>query len=328
MIEPENLLARLGIAYQARGRKLVAPCPNPNHPDKHPSWAAWPDDLGRFRHRCLSCGFGGGPAALVMAVLQCDRRAAHDFLDSTETAGPPPPPGIRVEVRERTSSPVVEVPDEVWVEPFDTWPTPARRYLEKRRLTERERARWGLGYAVDGKLCGRVWIPVRGRTGELVSWTARAFDGDDQKYDSSKVAARSALLGEHLWDEGSAFGRQFTCVVVEGPFDAIAVDASCDVCVAALRGSATGAQTIDPGQAAKLARFPTVIVATDPDDAGNHAADLLRGLGRWTKLYRPTLDGRDCAQVFEDDGAVALATLLGVPMRMEDRSSIALHRQG
>ena len=320
MIEPENLLARLGIEWRPRGKRLVALCPSPDHDDHKPSWAAWSDERGRFRHRCLSCGFGGGPANLVMAVLKCDRRAAHDFLDSSESAGPPPPPGIRVEVREPARK-TVDVPDEVWLEELEKWPAPARRYLEKRRVTERERQRWGLGYAVDGTLAGRVWIPVYDRGLGLVSWTARAFDGDDQKYDSSKNAAINTLLGEHLWPSYRDLGA--TCVVVEGPFDAIAVDAACGARVAALRGSATGAKTINPGQAAKLTQFPNLVIATDPDKAGEGAANLIQGLARWCLIRKATLYGDDCAKIYEVGGAAALAEALGLPTRqaLDDRSS-------
>lgn len=313
MIDPATLLGRLGIDWKPRGHRLIAPCPHPQHADRKPSWAAWSDDLGRFRHRCLSCGFGGGPAALVVAVLGLELRAAYDFLQGAESAGPPPPPTLRVEVREPKRQGADVVPEEVWFEPFEEWPTPARRYLEQRRMGKREVDKWGLGYAVDGHLRGRIWIPVRDCTGKLASWTARSYDDGDPKYDSSRVAAPGVLLGEDLW---SLHWR--TVVVVEGPFDAMAVDAAMGADVAALRGSASAGQAIDPGQAAKLARFREIIIATDPDKAGKRAASLLAGLGRWTKVTTIALfAGMDCAQLYETGGASALASAL-----MEDRSSM------
>jgi Toprim domain len=309
MIDPATLLGRLGIEAAPRGGKLHATCPHPDHDDRKPSWAAWQDDLGRFRHRCLSCGFGGGPAGLVMAVLGCDRRQAHDFLDGTEQAGPPPALQVRVEVREwpfrRDALPV---PDEVWLEPLAQWPTPARAYLERRRLGQREVARWGLGYAVDGYLAGRVWIPVRDRACRMQSWTARAFGGGEPKYDSSTTPAPHVLFGEHLWPTS----YPDVVVLVEGPFDAMAVEAACpNTAVAALRGSASGA-ALDPGHAALLARFREVVVATDPDAAGDRAAAHASGIGRWTSVRRAKLEkGVDPAKLYELEGPDALRLVLG-----------------
>lgn len=319
MIDPATLLGRLGIEATLRSGKLHATCPSPEHDDRKPSWAAWEDDLGRFRHRCLSCGFGGGPAGLVMVVLGCDRRQAHDFLDGTEAAGPPPALQVRVEVREwPIGRHVVTVPEEVWLEPLEEWPTPARRYLESRGLGQREVARWGLGYAVDGHLAGRIWIPVRDYISRIQSWTARAFGGGEPKYDSSTTAAPHLLLGEHLWPV--SYGD--IVVVVEGPFDAMAVEHACpNTAVAALRGSASGA-ALDPGHAEKLARFQEVVIATDPDKAGERAAAHVSGIGRWTRVRRAKFEkGIDPAKLLELEGPEALRVVLGFKTT-DDRSSV------
>lgn len=322
MIDPLTLLGRLGIETTQRGQKHHAPCPSPDHDDSHPSWAAWEDKLGRFRHRCLSCGFGGGPANLIMAVLGLDRRQAHDFLNSTEQAGPPPPLHVRVEVRDVAARRAVQVPEEVWLEPFTQWPAAPRRYLELRGLGQLAVERWGLGYAMDGRLAGRVWFPVRNLMGDLVSWTARAFAGGEPKYDSSTIAAPHALLGQHLWPSAVPAVRR-TVVVVEGPFDAVAVDLATGSPVAALRGSASGGATLDPGQAAKLACFDEVVIATDPDKAGERAAALIEGLGRHTRVRQARLEkGVDVAKLYENEGASAVALVLGLPTFMEDRSSM------
>lgn len=300
MIDPATLLERLGIEWRPRGRMLVATCPHPDHDDHRPSWAAWEDDAGRFRHRCLSCGFGGGPAALVMAVLKVDRRQAHDFLEGTEQAGPPPPLHLRVEVRHRWPPGPVQVPEEVWLgEPLHEWPAPAQEYLRKRSVDDLHVERWGLGYAVDGHLAARIWIPVRDRHGVLVAWTARSFAGGEPKYDSSTEAAPHVLLGEHL----PPWSLSRTIVVVEGPFDAFAVDmlTGGDWAVGALRGSAAG-KAIDPGHARKLAAFDEVVIATDPDKAGKRAAALVSGIGRWTRCRMAKLrSGEDCAKLYERD---------------------------
>lgn len=308
MIDPATLLERLGIDVAKRsGDKLIAICPDPQHVDRTPSWAAWLDREGRFRHRCLSCGFGGGPVGLVMAVLSCEPSEAGAFLSSAERAGPGPPMTVQVVVRPAPGS-HAPVPDEVWFAPLAEWPAPARRYLERRRFTDDDVTAWGMGYAVDGDLTGRIYIPVTDRFGARAAWTARSFSDAVPKYKSSTAAAPHVLLGEHLW---SRRGGATTVVVVEGPFDAMAVQAAAPgYCVAALRGAVAG-RAVDPGHAVSLQRFEDVVVATDPDRAGDHAAALLSGLARWSRVRRVRLPaGLDCAKLYEQGGADALMKVL------------------
>lgn len=255
-----------------------------------------------------------------MAVLGCDRRQAHDFIDGAERAGPPPPLHVRVEIRDRPlRPPAVQVPDEVWVEPLEQWPERARIYLESRGLGERTRARWGLGYAVEGELAGRVWIPVRDYLGQLVAWTARAFANGEPRYLSSPEAAPHVLLGEHMW----AVSYPDVVVVVEGGFDAMAVELACpNTAVGALRGSAPGV-ALDPGHAARLGRFPEVVIATDPDKAGARAAAYIEGLGRWTRVRRARFEpGVDPAKLLELEGPEALALVLGFRGPTEGQLSV------
>jgi hypothetical protein len=44
------------VEVAIQGTKFVANCPNPNHPDKHPSCVG---DLGTGHYKCLECGAEG-----------------------------------------------------------------------------------------------------------------------------------------------------------------------------------------------------------------------------------------------------------------------------
>lgn len=283
MIDVALLLSRLGISAKRSGSRLVARCPLPEHNDSTPSWAITCD--GGQRHGvwyCFGCKRRGGPAALVQSVTGATFAEAKAFIEELVALGPNLPLDAEVVVRERVAWSGLCLPDGVVVAPLEEWPTPARRYLEGRRVSAATVARWGLGYAVGGDQAGRVVIPVRDVTGRLVGWQGRAFDDRSPK---SKNAPSDlpgvdpgVLLGEEHWPEAD----MSALVVVEGPFDGFAVDVA-GYAFACLRGSGD----LHPEHARKLARgWDRLIIATDPDAAGEVAATLMRALGRWVPLVR------------------------------------------
>ena len=95
-----------------------------------------------------------------------------------------------------------------------------RRYLESRGFdADKIEDVWGVqGIGIADRLAWRLWIPIRDRTGKLVSWTTRSLlDCKDRRYitaspDEEIVNAKHLLYGEHLAGHG--------IVIVEGPTDA------------------------------------------------------------------------------------------------------------
>lgn len=167
------------------------------------------------------------------------------------------------------------------------WPCLAERYFQKRGITTWTRERWGLGVALKGELAGRIWIPIRNEDGELVSWQARTYVGDSIRYMSpDKGKPVPTLFGAEHWPERE---DRRVLVVVEGPFDALAVDQATLLPVAAIIGSEPNAR-----QMSQIATFPEVVAFTDADPAGDKAAQYLAGIGRWTTVHRVRLpDGCD-----------------------------------
>lgn len=280
-IDVPRLLQGLGIQYRAKGRRLWARCPSTEHDDQDPSWFAWsdPGERRNGRHRCYGCGFSGDAVDLVAEVLGLSPREAREWLED----GGLDAPLLEVELvvtdarRERPEVPA----DVVFGRSLAEWPTVFRREMQRRRLGDEAVARWGIGYAARGRLRGRVVLPVFDEQRQAVMYQARTVIGSDLRY-LDPHGARPHVYGCHLWPPpGEGRGR---VVVVEGPFDAIAVDDASRLPVGALLGS-----EVHPSQLLALSTFRRVTVLTDPDQAGDKAAAALAGLRRWTELERVEL---------------------------------------
>ena len=313
---PGALLSRLGISYDTSGIKLVAICPSPDHNDTKPSWVMFADGPRRGKHRCLSCGFAGGPAKLVMAVLGVDWDEALRLLESDELTAPPRT-SVDVLVREpATGRRAVRVPSGVVVAPLSDWPSPPRKYVEERDVTADQVEAWGMGYAVDGTCGGRVWIPVHSTDGSLAAWTARSYGNRTPKYWSASASDNAddgVLLGELMWPLSVRNKRLGAVVLVEGPFDGFAIDRA-EQRFGVLRGS-----DFDPRHAMRIATWESAVLAFDPDKAGEKVRQLITGISRHVRLsHLRWPDGHDAASLAEEDfvrfaslvdGAVKDATL-------------------
>lgn len=296
-VNVERLLARFGIEVTERaGSERWALCPA--HEDKKPSWSI---NVETGQHHCFSCGWGGGVPALVIRALDAEGLAwetqdawewlgAHGFLDEIPTA--------------LTAGMVLTggrphrftMPREVRVMPPWDWPTPARVYLESRGIDPEQAERWGLGFAVDGRLAGRIVFPLHNAVGELRSYSARTFLDSAVRYltpSRQEGPDPAALFGERYWPGNGDRGR---VVVVEGAVDALAVERASDAAVAGMLGATrAGALLV----AAKLATFAEVVVLTDPDAAGDAAWVALRAsLVRHCRIRRVRLpEGEDAASL-------------------------------
>lgn len=317
-IDAPALLDRLGIAYRRRGRALLAPCPLPGHDEKEPSWSMR-DEPGEEKHglhHCFGCGRGGGPADLVAAVLGVDLSAARAWIRSGAIYRESDLPA-QVVVSVKRAKPAFALPNGVVFAPLDAWPTPARAYLQKRRVDASQAARWGLGYAVDGRLAMRVVVPVRDGGGVVRSFVARSFversgGREAKRYLEPREedgADHAAILGEHLWPRPES---RRVVLVGEGWFDGAALErASGGLPVAVLHGSPHPGQSGWDAVVGKLASFPVLVAAVDPNDAGERLLSSLAGaLGRYSKILPLRCGALDASGYAEKQGDLALADLL------------------
>lgn len=284
----EVLLKSLDIPYQRHGHNLRARCPSPDHADTDPSWTMvdHPGSPKHGGHKCWSCGFGGGPWELVMAVRGLDEEGAADFVKAIVTGKPrefPGVPRVRVSVQPPAAG-EYRLPHGVCIPSLDgsEWPEVFAEYLRGRGVTTEQIVRWHIGYATRGPLAWRVVIPVHTR-GRLVAHVARAVFNDRERYDMPTRRARgaqpeAALFGEPLLDPTYP-----VLTLCEGSFSKLALERADAPNTVALLGSDWSAE-----KAAILTatRWERVIIATDPDDAGDRVARWISMTFRSAKKSR------------------------------------------
>lgn len=301
-VDVPMLLTSLSMASKHKGREWFALCPNPGHDDSDPSWRIVdaPGDKRHGSHKCWSCGFSGGPWELASAVLGISLKDAGEYVQGLNR-------GVRTNVRvpevvvemPRDEAPEYTLPNFVQIPSLDgsTWFTPALKYLQSRAVPPRFLERWDVGFALAGECAMRIVIPVR-TSGRLVSHVARTFTGRTPPYHVPKRGARGAVPADGLFGEPGLDMSSDYVIVVEGIFKKFRLDlAGAQNVVAVL-----GASNLTPSKVAILSSFARVIVAQDPDAAGDAmVAELRRGLGRGPTITELGLE------VSPDDAPVPMA---------------------
>jgi DNA primase len=277
-----DLMAKLGLEKVTPGQREVwSLCPF--HVDRDGQPTRFHVRVGGERggqYHCHSCHEGGGLVDLVFKVLGFGtHRAAKEWLEARGLRVAPPSTSVRLEAPPLFTRPF-RAPPEVVTAPLDEWVTPARQYAEGRGLSSAQVERWGLGYALDGRLRGRIVVPIRDRARRWRSYMARTFVDSDRRYyyprRDEERPDLDALFGEEHWPAPED-RRGRLVVVTEGGFKTLAVErAFPGVPCGALGGSEVRAMHV-----AKLSTFGGVVVFTDDDDAGRKArVALAAALGR------------------------------------------------
>jgi DNA primase len=172
----------------------------------------------------------------------------------------------------------------------------------------------------------RVVLPVHDPHGKVAGFIGRLHpeSPDEPRYLNSPESASfkkgSLLFGLHQGRQ--ALARGAVPVLVEGPFDAIAVsraDPGRHVGLAPCGTALTVRQAELISQAADLPRTG-ILACYDADTAGRKAAARAYGILRphTPKLETARLNAKDPAKIFEQDGPQALRTIL-----REDRDPLS-----
>lgn len=318
LVDAEQLLERLSIRYERKGAVLWASCPHPEHEDSSPSWRIINDfeNAKHGQHRCYGCGFGGWPIHLVEAVLGCSRQDARAWLRDIGQ-DPPLPFAVSVDYQ-RGLQPFFQLPPGVNQAAMKDWPSEARAYAAARGIEWWQVERWNIGVAagrydkLTNPLAGRIVFPVRDAGGKLIGYTGRSYVGSERRYkepSKREGADLGAVFGEEHWP---ATRQRKVIAVTEGAMDALAVERAYPYSLPI--GGIYGSQLHD-GHVNRLSTFEFVLMATDPDNAGNKvAAALAERLRRWSQVIRVDIpEGEDAASLALKD-----------PQRLKDALGLAL----
>ena len=305
VVDVDSLLAALRISAVRRAGSVVWAC-CPVHIERTPSFFIRDDVTSSFHgaSHCYGCGGSWFPPQLVQQLLGFKtQREAFEWLRTMPQIEQPIPRTVEVSslpvFGKRLAQPrEVEVPERA-----ADWPERYLDYLRDRRVTDHQIEFWGLGFVPlrsSSELADRVYIPACDAGGRLLSYTCRAVGkGARRRYREPRReegASAAAVFGELVWP---ALPKDVV-LVTEGAFNAMAVERALPrpAAVAALMGS-----SLAPTQVLKLAGFARAVLLTDPDEAGDKAADALAGaLGRYTQVRRVRLpEGQDCDSLPPDE---------------------------
>jgi DNA primase len=297
------VLQRLRVeVVEEVGSHLWALCPY--HPDRKPSWRIRSRGDRAGLHHCFACQEGGDLADLVQQVRgYATKAAAYDWLEEHGEQADREDlvaSALTVRMGGLLSMAPFRMPAGFEAGPLGGWPHAPRLYAEKRQLPAWQVDRWGVGYALEGRLGGRLVLPVVSGAARLASYMARAWDpAARRRYlypREEEHADLDVLFGEARWLP------RLACVVTEGALKSLAVERAfwagdyCQVSHAAIGGSG-----VRPMHVGKLAsgRFKRVVILTDADPAGERAGDeLQRGLARHVDVVRARLEpGQDADSV-------------------------------
>jgi len=286
-VDVPALLRSLYIEAKVNHRgEWWAICPSGNHVDRSPSWSI-KDQPGSDKHglhTCFGCHWGGGPIELVQAVVGLSYASARHWVENLSEHATPV-----VSVQWQVNAPKqskFKLPAGVVQVPFAEWISPPKRYLMNRCIASQV-DRYRLGYAVSGRCDGRVVIPVYNANGALVSYTARSYVNHEKRYLEPKEderADKNAIFGEHLWNEPERI--RGIVAITEGALNGLSVrEVLPTLPIASLMGS-----DVTPIHIMKITNnFHTGLILTDPDYAGDLAAEKLQGsLARSMNLVRLT----------------------------------------
>lgn len=264
-------------------------CPNKAHKDRKPSWRIRdePTSSRHGYHHCWPCGFSGGVIALVQHVLGIEEsRDARDWIEREAPVAQKAVEKVEVQVQRKRLR--FELPPEVVVAPLETWPSPPRDYLlQDRKLEDWQVERWGIGYAVQGRLKGRIVLISRDTRARPLRYTARTFTGAMKRYmepEEHEGANPNAMFGEQHWPP---LDQRELLFLVEGAINGLALEAE----LPGLYFAATAGSEMRGLYGTKLATWKRVCVMSDPDAAGDKIGGVIESvLARHARAERLRLE--------------------------------------
>jgi DNA primase len=272
----------------------------PFHREKTPSFTV---DRGKGLFYCFGCGTGGDVFKFLTLTERFTFPEAVEHVAGRVGIELPKKKRTAKESDKEDLLEVLDEASEAFHQALGWGDNVAKRYLDERGVPQDIITKYGFGYAPDSwdyiltrlsrkhgekklesvglamprktgngyydRFRNRLMIPIHNESGTIVGFGGRSLDGSDPKYLNSPESAvfnKSRLL-YNLHRSKDAMRRKDRAILVEGYFDAIAIDHAGVPGVVASMGT-----SLTSGQASLLRRFTTnVVIAYDGDNAGRNA---------------------------------------------------------
>lgn len=325
-VDVPAVLKRLGVdVRRSKGREVWACCPLhavAGKPERTPSFRIRnePDSEKHGFYQCFgSCeGYrrSGSVFKLVQLLLELESRtdAKRWIAGENLEVHKDQPSRIVVDakapkVRKRGA----EHPIGVIVAPVNRWPQMAREYLDKRGIPVEQAERWGLGYGRFGKYANRIFFPSYDSQHRLLNFTTRTYVDHPQKFkepSEGSGAEKSAVFGEFFWPNHD---ERKVVVVLESAINVLASERE----VPEFSHGAIFGSEVLPGHLLRFGTFGTILVASDPDDAGDKYFRAIRtGLAQSKRVERVAIpEGTDAADLARDEPSILRANVVEAARR-------------
>jgi DNA primase len=272
----------------------------PFHREKTPSFTV---DRGKGLFYCFGCGTGGDVFKFLTLTERFTFPEAVEHVAGRVGIELPKKKRTAKESDKENLLEVLDEASEAYHQALGWGDNVAKRYLDERGVPQDIITKYGFGYAPDSwdyiltrlsrkhgekklesvglamprktgngfydRFRNRLMIPIHNESGTIVGFGGRSLDGGDPKYlnsPESDVFNKSRLL-YNLHRSKDAMRRKDRAILVEGYFDAIAIDHAGVPGVVASMGT-----SLTSGQASLLRRYTTnVVIAYDGDNAGRNA---------------------------------------------------------
>lgn len=293
----EELLDR--PVFRQYGCELKCSCPY--HDERTPSFY-FNTDKALFQ--CFGCGEKGDMVSLVMHARSCDFKSAIEYIEKktgVQGEGSQSPAGGGAVDLQRMNTIFIKSLKKA---------SHARRFLEARGFDADMVSEYSIGYcpkSIEMNVSGRITFPIykisNGRK-VIVGFSGRAIDNSTKRW----VHTPGVKTADCFYTP-AGLDAERNVVIVEGPFDALAIAVNGKTNVLAIFGS-----SLSDRQASVIARdFKNVTIFPDYDRAGElgalrSAASLA---GKVERVYiipsRNGVDGSDPCSTVMAEGLSAAA---------------------
>ena len=267
-----EVLSAEGIALKKIGREFLSKCPW--HNDTNPSLTI-NDDKGLCF--CFVCKGGSDAVSFLqqhfsLSFAETIQRIADKHNIVYEEDGKDAEYYKQLKAKRNIQIQKLEAVQEVFRGNLkNSAMEPIRQLLKARGITPETSREFGLGYCAEGFFASRITIPIYNYLGELVAFTARATQPDQNpKYKNSNASdifdKSKIVFNEHKATE--AIREADSIIFVEGQFDVISMHQTGIRNVVATQGTAAP----DINVIKRLARRSKRFILCYDADAGGHKA--------------------------------------------------------